>query len=304
VTLIDLRGFGVWGEWHSGYRYASLDDKRAALAGIIDRWSGAFPRHFLALSYSYDPDGPADCFGGPTDRYDAAFTARYNEFLRFSAFDHALAKPNVTLRRDGVGGAVHSNERRLNADAFATLTRGPMSCEFVQSYTQAKAGGGPWLDALLDDALSLHPNYINLLGYGGAEALAFVREQPKLLARGLESMGYRLLPTRVSYPPVIRAGETFTIQTTWINQAVGRAMRDFHLRLSVGDAACDAGPTGAHKWIKGKTLDLTSTVKFDNIVAGQYVLRLGLFDDDERPIALPLCDGDGRIYPIGPITVK
>ena len=31
VTLIDLRGFGVWGEWHSGFRYASIDDRRDAL---------------------------------------------------------------------------------------------------------------------------------------------------------------------------------------------------------------------------------------------------------------------------------
>src|SRR5258706_5898691 len=39
VTLVDLRGFGVWGEWHSGYRYATLDDRRAALIGVIDLYS-------------------------------------------------------------------------------------------------------------------------------------------------------------------------------------------------------------------------------------------------------------------------
>jgi hypothetical protein len=303
VTLIDLRGFGVWGEWHSGYRYASPQNKRIALRGIIDRWSTAFPKQYLAMSCSYDPDSPGEYFAGPTDHFDAASTDRYADYLRYSAFDYALTKPNVTFRRDGVGGAVHSNERRLMDETFATLAKGPMSCEFIQFYSQAKGGGGKWLDALLDDALSLHPNYINLLGYAGPDALAFLREQPELIARGLRSMGYRLLPTRVAYPAVVRAGETFTVQTTWTNQGVGRAMRDFHLVFSIGEATRDAGATGSDRWIKGKTSDVSSRVKFGNLPPCEYPLRIGLTDGD-HPIALPLRDGDGRSYPVGTITIR
>ncbi|MCX7007119.1 MAG: beta-galactosidase [Kiritimatiellaeota bacterium] len=59
-VLVDLRGFGRWGEWHSGYPYASLADKRAALQSVLDIWSAAFPQRMLALSYSCDPDGPAE----------------------------------------------------------------------------------------------------------------------------------------------------------------------------------------------------------------------------------------------------
>lgn len=39
VTLIDLRGFGVWGEWHTGFKYAGLEQRRDALKGVIDIWS-------------------------------------------------------------------------------------------------------------------------------------------------------------------------------------------------------------------------------------------------------------------------
>jgi hypothetical protein len=302
VTLIDLRGFGVWGEWHSGFRYSTLDDKRAALRGVIDRWSAAFPKQYLAMSCSYDPDGPAGYFAGPTTHYDAAFTTHYADFLRYSAFDHALTRPNITFRRDGVGGAVHSNERHLMSEAFATLAKGPMSCEFVQTYSQAKNGPERWLDALLDDAVDLHPNYINLLGYTGGEARAFVREQPGLLAHGLRRMGYRLLPTRVEYPPIVRAGESFKVKTTWTNQGVGRAMRDFHLVLAVADQTFDAGPTGSDKWIKGSTYEVSSSAVLKGLKPGEDALRIGLFDG-ERRIFLPLTDSDGRTYPVGRITI-
>src|SRR6476469_4699877 len=43
VSLVDLRGYGKWGEWHSGYRYATDADRHAALSTIIDGWSAAFP---------------------------------------------------------------------------------------------------------------------------------------------------------------------------------------------------------------------------------------------------------------------
>src|SRR5205814_9725438 len=35
VTLIDLRGFGLWGEWHSGFRYPTLEARRSALSAIL-----------------------------------------------------------------------------------------------------------------------------------------------------------------------------------------------------------------------------------------------------------------------------
>jgi hypothetical protein len=309
VTLIDLRGFGVWGEWHTGYPYKTLDDRREALKAILDHWSAALPHHYLALSYSFDPDSPEDLHNGPTDQFDAAFTKRYDDFVRYSAFDYAMTKANITLRRDGVGGAVRSNERKLNREAFETLAKGPMSCEYVTYYSQAKPAGLKWLSFLIDDALSLHPNYINLLGYSGGDALAFLKEQPELFARGLREMGYRLLPTHAAFPSTIRAGEAFEMQTAWTNQAVGRAIRDFHLIVALTDPAgkqialADGGVTGCDKWIKGKSYDLKSRATFKDVPPGQYTLRIGL-RDGERAIALPLRDGDGQTYPLGAITVE
>ena len=196
VTLIDLRGFGLWGEWHSGYKYASLEDRTAALKWIIDCWSAELKNHRLAISFSYDPDSPPSYYAGPSNRIDPAYTKTYQDYLRYSAFDYAMTRPNVTLRRDGVGGAVHSNERLLDEAAFNSLGKGPIMAEFAGGYWQAKAGGKDWLQWVIDDALSIHPNYINLLGWQTLEARDFCKEQPELVQYGLRNMGYRFDPGR------------------------------------------------------------------------------------------------------------
>ncbi|MDB5322160.1 MAG: hypothetical protein JWN40_3791 [Phycisphaerales bacterium] len=312
VTLVDLRGFGVWGEWHSGYRYATLEDRRAALIGVIDLYSKCIKDHYLALSYSYDPDGPKELYAGPTKAFDAAFTANYDDFLRYSAFDHALTVPNVTLRRDGAGGAVHSNERKLNEAAFATLKKGPMFCEFLGGFAHSKRGKPGSVEWKVDDALSLHPNYINLLGWQGGDARDFMKERQDLIELGLRTMGYRLVPTRVQYPPSARAGVAFRVESDWLNRAVGRAMRDFTLRFSLTDeagktiATADANKTGCDRWIKGQTYPLAKDVTFQNVQPGRYTLRLCLVDPKtDQPIALPLADGDDHhTYAVGPFTIE
>jgi hypothetical protein len=295
-----LRGFGEWGEWHSGFRYPTLEARQAAMRGILDCWSHAFPDHALALSYSHDPDGPADYFDGPTHHFDPAFIKHYQDYLRYSAFDYALTKPNITLRRDGVGGAVSSNERKLCDEAFDTLTKGPFACEFVQTYAQAKAGDKNWMPFLIHDALSLHPNYINLLGYQCADALNFMKDQPELFAEGLRNMGYRLVPISVSFPQLIRAGEAFDVETTWVNRGVGRAMRDYHLRLLLGESICDAGALPTGKWVKGKSYVSTSHASFHSISPGKYPLRIELYDlETKRVIAMPLKSNEIATIEVG-----
>ena len=311
VDLIDLRGFGLWGEWHRGFRYANLQDRREALCGVIDRFSAALPHNWLALSFSYDPDGPAAYYAGPTEQFDPAYTDHYRDFLRFSAFDHALTRRNVTWRRDGVGGAVHSNERKLCDEAFATRAKGPIMCEFAGGYAESKAGDAGWIPFKINDALSLHPNYINLLGYEAGDALAFIGERRDLFEHGLRNMGYRLVPTKVKYPDAISAGDGVTIESTWANRGVGRAMRDFHLfiRLLRDDgsvvAEADARALPTSKWIKGESNAVTTKVSFAPIAAGKFVLSIALRDPkDRKAIALPLSDADGDGgYRIGTITV-
>jgi hypothetical protein len=311
VTLIDLRGFGLWGEWHQGFKYPSLDARRHALSGIIDHWSAAFPDNWLALSCSYDPDSPKELWAGPTNKIDERFTRHYEEFVRFSAFDHALTKRNVTWRRDGCGGAVHSNERKFLDAAFNTLTKGPFMCEFMDGYASSKKGHPGWIEWKLEDALSLHPNYINLLGYQCQDGLDFLRERKDLIEHGLRTMGYRLAPTKLTYPAEIVSGHKFDVSGEWVNRGVGRAMRKFELRLSLVDDAdkvvgrADAGALQTDKWVKGKSYATSSRATFTKAPAGEYTLCVSLIDPkDGGTIAIPVKGGraDGA-YPIGNVRI-
>ncbi len=310
VTLIDLRGFGVWGEWHSGFRYASLEERRQALRTVIDTWTEALPNRRLALSASYDPDSPPELREGTTKKFDPAATAHYGEFLKYSAFDYALEKPSVTFRRDGCGGAVHSNERKLMDEAFHR-GRGPFVCEFVDGYSSSKAGGEKWIEWKIDDALSLHPNYVNVLGWQGADMLAFTRERADLMDSGLRRMGYRLVPTVVRHPAAVKNGEVFKVRSEWVNRAVGRALRDYELQwLVLGEhdrvlATSSAGTLETSRWIAGSTYSATNKAKITGLPPGEYRLAIRLWDaTTNRAIALPLADaGPESSYLIGRITI-
>lgn len=295
-ALVDLRGFGRWGEWHSGYPYATLDDKRPALQGVLDTWCAAFPERMLALSYSFDPDGPAELHAGPWNKLDPAFTTNYSEYLRFSAFDLALQKTNITLRRDGAGGAVRSNERKLCEHAYRELRRAPMMSEFVGSYGHFRNGGSDFVRSVVDDALSLHPNYISLMdtARGG---MTFMLERPDLVARGLRRMGYRLVPLEVTAPKVLRAGASFTLDMTWINRGAGRALRDYALRLRLADeqgrvlAEADTGPLPTSRWLEGDRQHVSATATFPRIAGTATGARLLIalhYTTTGRVIALPL----------------
>ncbi len=310
ITLIDLRGFGAWGEWHSGFRYPDLDSRRDALKRIIDLWSDAFQGRLLALSFSYDPDGPKELYAGSNKKFDPGFTTNYLEFLRFSAFDYALTKTNITFRRDGCGGAVHSNERKLNEEAFSHYGRAPMFCEFLGGYAAAKQAGSNWVNFMIEDALSLHPNYINLLGWQAEDARNFVRERPDLIARGLLEMGYRLVPIELQYPASITNGIPFELKSKWVNRGVGRAPRDFQLQLTLlkpdGSIAGQSSPQAIsnHEWVNGTIYPLANQIKFPSVPAADYDLAICLHDPiTSRSITLPLLNRHGDSYPVGIVRV-
>ncbi len=305
VTLVDLRGFGVWGEWHTGFQYPDMEGRRAGLKKVLDIWAAAFPDDRLALSYSYDPDGPKALYAGSNRVLDPTSTGSYPQFLRYSAFDHGLKFKNVTFRRDGCGGAVHSNERKLNEEAFRK-GRAPMFSEFAGGYANARQGGSNWVTWVVEDALSLHPNYINLLGWQGGDARDFARERPDLVARGLRTMGYRLVPVRISYPRRIVAGKRFEILFEWQNRGVGRALRDFELQVFARGKAGALEVAGSQvlptsRWVAGGSYTATYRGRFDrasDVLGGvSFVLRDPV---SGRRIALPLKRAVGESqYPIG-----
>lgn len=55
IETVDLRAYGDWGEWHSGYNYGTVAERIGALRGLIDAWRNANRgRKYLNLSVSYE----------------------------------------------------------------------------------------------------------------------------------------------------------------------------------------------------------------------------------------------------------
>src|SRR5205085_542001 len=127
----------------------------------------------------------------------------------------------------------------------------------------------------------------------------------------LVRMGYRLVPTRVAHPNSIVVGTPFKIETRWINRGVGRALRDYELRLYL--VAADAhivatasgGPVQTSKWAAVGEHNVTAQALFKNVPAGTYQLAIGLHDKtSQRNIELPVA-GSGQLgsYRVGDISV-
>lgn len=118
-----------------------------------------------------------------------------------------------------------------------------------------------------------------------------------MIANGLRGMGCRLVPTRVTLPKSIRAGEKFTLEMEWINRAAGRALRDFSLKLRLRDtrtgavhAETTAGSLPTSQWLQGDSHAAAVEVGFPAIKpAARADFEISLIDPASgRSISLPL----------------
>ncbi|MBQ8732410.1 MAG: DUF4832 domain-containing protein [Oscillospiraceae bacterium] len=279
MRYMDLRGYGMWGEWHTGFMYPDLETKREALGKILEIWTSCLPDTCLALSYSYDPDEPYENYNDPN---------RYQDYLRWSAYDLAQKYPNLTLRRDGAGQEVKNCERMFCEDMFKTLDRGPFTAEGCNGYDPRRT-----VEYIVKDGLSLHPNYFTVIGWGGSEARRFIEDYPDLIREGLLNMGYRMVLTYAAYKMEATKGETLSVDARWINRAVGRAPRNYEVRfLLKGEktVTLSAGMSGSSKWIKdGEYPETYALTLPEDLPAGSYQLGIGLYDPVwERDIKLPM----------------
>lgn len=299
ATYIDLRGYGLWGEWHQGYKYETLEEKREALDKIMEAWCSAFPDAWLALSYSYDPDEPVRSYN--EKEY-------YHEYLYWSAFDLAKKYPNLTLRRDGCGGAIQKNERIYCEEMFAPLDRGPFTAEAAggySGYNQSK-----WI---IDDGLTLHPNYFTIIGWANQGAKDFIEKEPELFRFAHNNMGYRFVATQVTYPDAITRDGELELTATWLNRAVGRAARNYSLQAILTNGAgekvatIDLGETGCSKWVKGGEYTETLAGKVPgDLTPGAYQINIAMLDPKTGKHILLAIEGkqdENPWYSLGEITV-
>jgi hypothetical protein len=315
VDLVDLLGYGVWGEWHTGFTYPNVEERKKALRKIIDIWVEAFGDRILAISYTHDPQGPLELGKGPTTHYDEASTDTYAEYLAYSAFDYALTKPSVTFRRNGCAGTVTSNERKLCEEFFKRPNSWLQVSELAGGYTDFKYPAD-WcafknIKVAIDDLLSLHPNYITIPSWDGQRARNFIQERPDMVSYGLIRMGYRYVPQTIYYPAKVKNKDSFTLGIDWMNRGVGKAVQNFDLncvlRTMDGQFVSKQalGRLENRLWLKGAVYKSAHHVHMFVGQKGQYKLYIEMIDPrDGRQIRMPLYDMFDGMYLAGLIEVE
>lgn len=247
VVQMDLRGYGEWGEWHSGYMYNTIAKRVLALRSIIDIWreanQGRIPL-VLSGSYEWRNDLP--------NRLHAP--KNYKTFLYQSAFDYALRFEDITFRRDGIGGALKTYDFLLFQDYFYHHAKLPLTTEFFTAYNKTKpfyvedkdvirygnqntndsiknedGVRGYFAEDALEEALMMHPNYMMLMW----DSRAFHEERKDLIEHGQNRMGYRLYPSEIDYE--LTENNLLEIKMTWKNEAVGRLYENHIIEFKLID---------------------------------------------------------------------
>lgn len=333
IDAVDLRGYGQWGEWHSGHDLETLQERQQVLRWIIDTWYGAWhpneapsdapPRpgeKLLVLSSSYEflPElQPAGVV-----QSDCVVPGGYEAFKQNSAYDHALTKRLLTLRRDGVGGVMcHELDGRLLRESFEQRQL-PIIVEFFTWYAgymeNEASGTGYSLEGALDEALDYHASFVTLPGYscGLFDPEDFYNDPRDFVRQGLASggMGYRLVLAGADYPKALRRGESWMLRQVWLNRNVGRSYIQYPLRVYLVDACGSPVWSGEdtsfdpRRFLRGGTYEVSSTFTLPaDLPPGRYQLRMALVDPTTGEPAVRLAiqgqDAQGR-YSLGEVVVE
>lgn len=302
IDAVGLRGFGQWGEWHSGHNFPDEPSRISTLRWLIDQWMAPWQgKKTLVLSASYEYRTTVVPLSASLASYGEH---NYGQFRTTSAFDYASTKPNLAFRRDGFEAGLFNVikpdlDGRLLNEAFNDGRMLPNFAEFFGDYEWFRSRNAS--RAGLDHALAYHPNYAVLQGWTcsdpevpGLDAARFYREQlesvvkPALMRGGL---GYRFEIGPSSYTNRLGPGVSqFLVNTTWRNLSVGRATTNYGIRYYLVDAA-----TGREAWaasyrgfdvrslVGGASPSVRTSFPAPALPAGDYLLKVALVDASDTP---------------------
>lgn len=299
ITFYQVMGYGQWGEWHtlwSHYPWPSREVKHDVLTKIINTYLDVFSADKLAIAYVFDND---------REEVDSL-----EEFLYRQALDLAASKGFALTRHGFIDGLLKWD--RWVMEAY--WHKNPMIAEGNWSYTDIKNHGTHGtFDQNLDVMLEWHSHYASF--YLDSESYKRVmKEDRRTIERGLKAggLGYRLLPTSVSWKAKLRAGDQLVLKQEWVNRNVGLCPKQFPLCVYLIDPRGREAFSGIdrcfdpRKWVKGATHRVTSLMRLPkDITPGTYALRIALVDETGKPaIKLAIAGADKNLrYTLGELHI-
>ncbi len=306
VDVVEIRGFGNWGEWHSGYPFDTVENRMNTLANIINHYVDAFSESgkLMVLSAAWDP------YFTPYDSYQ--------DYVSYSAFDYLMTLPNATFRRDSGGNLLNYNtDERLLSDFFRSGKRLPLLGEYASGIDAAlnASYGFDLMGGINDILFKMRPNYSTVLGWVNMNAAWLIENgYSELFERGNEKMGYRLAVDMARYPKEVAPGNEFTLMTSFSNSGVGRFWYEYPLKIHILDENNDEVTSyinnefDARTFILGEINNVYSNITIPSYLdEGTYKIAVSIIDDEGNDaIKLGMAGEieDSKRYVLGNINVS
>ena len=300
VIFAQATGYGQWVDWATWYskvQFPSMKVKHDTLASVMQTWIDTLHHIPLMEMAATDWDG---------DRY-----LTLDELLYNKALDVAEANNFGFIWTgfiDGLGGTYD----RVTMQRF--WPRHPIFAEGNWSYDEMKdqhTHGS--VDENVAGAVDWHANFFHLYFGPDLYKRAMREDEPALKrALGPGGLGYRLVPTSVSWPAELPAGHLLVLHQSWANRNAGRLYVAHPLKLyltnSDGKEVFGESNLGFNEsaWVAGGTYPVMTVFHLpQTIPPGNYDLRLALVDASGKPrIRLGIAgeDADHR-YRLGEIKI-
>ncbi len=317
IDTIDIRGYGMFGEWHSGHSFSDMEERMFTLAYIVDKYAEAFAMEgkTLFLSNSWDYQGVNDDGSSASTNGNCA----YEDYLAWSAIDHAMKIDYIGYRRDGMSGngvTKYSTDEKALSDLIRSGKEAVNCGEFFtgfESYINGLYGMDP-IEAVDELIFKSRCNYATVMGWVNTEVANIVEAgYEEVFNRGNEKMGYRLKVDLAKYPMQVKQGNTAYVLTKISNSGVGRfSLADHHVRLYLIDQdgavkqEVDNKDYDLRVLLNGETLNIYTSFAVNNSLAsGKYTLAIAIVDKNGNPDVRMAQVGnyESKIYPLGEIEI-
>ena len=294
VDFIDIGTYGLWGEGHT--HASSQQDEIAIQKRHIDLHLKHFKHSLLCIS---------DDFAG----HD-------KPGQRFPITDYALSQ-GVTIRDDSIMVQPPPRSWYHSDMAQAFWPRLPVILEHEHYGSSQRRGA--WGDGslLLKAVEDYHASFMSIHWW----PRILLNENRAIIERINQRLGYRLLPTEVSWPRHVVIGEPFQVRWTWANRGVAACYAGGFPALTLKDdrdgivsVLSDEG-LNMRELKTGPPANGPTTTHESEFVVGLLAPRttpgtlevfVSVGERDGTPrIALPLSKPDGqRRYRLGSLTLR
>ena len=306
IKVIEIRGYGMVGEWHSGWNeYVDLDQRESVLRNILKMWKEAWDDDkLLVVSCTYEFTQYMGL--GLTHPKDM------QEFCEFMGYDYALQN-GITFRRDGIAFALQEYDQDFPLYYYYLNTGLPLLGEIGDGYwLHSDSSPYPVFEAINEALYKWRINYNTVIGWVAQDFADVVQNEEPIIDYFNHTIGYRFIPSIVQYSNIASPNGKLYLNTYIENDGVGRCYDDYdfsiYLENSNGEVVyrgTDSSFTpismnGGEAHYFNFKYDLPSSLE-----KGEYTIKFAISDKDGNPqISMPIAGNDGsKKYYLGKVTI-